>query len=295
MKHDSTVVTTIAAVPDSLAFSKEYREKIGKQFIDVGMADEHAISMIAGMSKNGCKPVFVTMSTFFQRAYDQISQELCINNMPVTLIVINASVYSVNDVTHIGIFDIPMMSNIPNLVYLAPTNKEEYLAMLDWSIEQRRYPVAIRAPRNGVFYASYEVDKNYDCINKYKIVNEGEKIAIIALGDFFQLGEELSRKIESEFNIKATLINPRFITGVDEEMLSKLKNKHAVVITLEDGIIDGGFGQKIASYYGNSKIMTFNYGLKKEFLDCYNLDEVMIINHLKPELIIKDLKNNLCI
>lgn len=295
MKHDSTVVTTIAAVPDSLAFSKEYREKIGKQFIDVGIAEEHAISMIAGMSKNGCKPVFVTMSTFFQRTYDQISQELCINNMPVTLIVINASVYSVNDVTHIGIFDIPMMSNIPNLVYLAPTNKEEYLAMLDWSIEQRRYPVAIRAPRNGVFYSSYEVDKNYDCINKYKIVNEGEKIAIIALGDFFQLGEELSRKIESEFNIKATLINPRFITGVDEEMLSKLKNKHAVVITLEDGIIDGGFGQKIASYYGNSKIMTFNYGLKKEFLDCYNLDEVMIINHLKPELIIKDLKNNLCI
>ena len=263
MKADKKVTTMIAAVPDSLAFSQKYRIEAGGQFIDVGIAEEHAVSMAAGLAKNGCKPVFVTMSTFFQRTYDQISQELCINEMPVTLLVINASVYSVNDVTHIGIFDIPMMSNIPNLVYLAPTNKQEYLAMMEWSIEQNQYPVAIRAPRNGVFYAKNDVDVNYSDINKYKIVKSGQKIAIIALGDFFQMGEELIMEIEKQLGINATLINPRFITGLDEEMLEKLEKNHNIVITLEDGILDGGFGQKIASFYGTSEMNVFNYGLKK--------------------------------
>lgn len=295
MKADKKVTTMIAAVPDSLAFSQKYRIEAGEQFIDVGIAEEHAVSMAAGLAKNGCKPVFVTMSTFFQRTYDQISQELCINEMPVTLLVINASVYSVNDVTHIGIFDIPMMSNIPNLVYLAPTNKQEYLAMMEWSIEQNQYPVAIRAPRNGVFYAKNDVDVNYSDINKYKIVKSGQKIAIIALGDFFQMGEELIMEIEKQLGINATLINPRFITGVDEEMLEKLEKNHNIVITLEDGILDGGFGQKIASFYGTSEMNVFNYGLKKEFLDQYDLKKVMEKNHLQPDLIINDLKNSRCI
>lgn len=295
MKADKKVTTMIAAVPDSLAFSQKYRIEAGEQFIDVGIAEEHAVSMAAGLAKNGCKPVFVTMSTFFQRTYDQISQELCINEMPVTLLVINASVYSVNDVTHIGIFDIPMMSNIPNLVYLAPTNKQEYLAMMEWSIEQNQYPVAIRAPRNGVFYAKNDVDVNYSDINKYKIVKSGQKIAIIALGDFFQMGEELLTEIEKQLGIKATLINPRFITGLDEKMLEKLEENHNIVITLEDGILDGGYGQKIASFYGTCEMNVFNYGLKKEFLDGYDLKKVMEKNHLQPDLIINDLKNSRCI
>lgn len=295
MKADKKVTTMIAAVPDSLAFSQKYRIEAGEQFIDVGIAEEHAVSMAAGLAKNGCKPVFVTMSTFFQRTYDQISQELCINEMPVTLLVINASVYSINDVTHIGIFDIPMMSNIPNLVYLAPTNKQEYLAMMDWSIEQNQYPVAIRAPRNGVFYAKNDVDINYSDINKYKMVKSGQKIAIIALGDFFQMGEELLIEIEKQLGINATLVNPRFITGLDEEMLEKLEENHNIVITLEDGILDGGFGQKIASFYGTSEMNVFNYGLKKEFLDQYDLKKVMEKNHLQPDLIINDLKNSRCI
>ena len=295
MKADKKVTTMIAAVPDTLAFSQKYRIEAGEQFIDVGIAEEHAVSMAAGLAKNGCKPVFVTMSTFFQRTYDQISQELCINEMPVTLLVINASVYSVNDVTHIGIFDIPMMSNIPNLVYLAPTNKQEYLAMMDWSIEQNQYPVAIRAPRNGIFYAKNDVDVDYSDINKYKMVKSGQKIAIIALGDFFQMGEELLTEIEKQLGIKATLINPRFITGLDEKMLEKLEENHNIVITLEDGILDGGYGQKIASFYGTCEMNVFNYGLKKEFLDRYDLKKVMEKNHLQPDLIINDLKNSRCI
>ncbi len=290
MKEDKKIVTMIAAVPDSLNFTKEYREQAGEQFIDVGIAEEHAISMTAGLAKNGCKPVFATLATFYQRTYDQISQELCINKAPATLIVANASVYATNDVTHIGIFDIPMMANIPNLIYLAPTNKQEYLAMLDWSIEQQEHPVAIRAPRNGVFYAKGEVDADYGNLNKYKTEIVGEKIAVLALGDFYQLGEEVVEKIAGDLEIKATLINPRYITGIDEELLSGLMKDHQIVITLEDGILDGGWGQKIAGFYGTTVMKVLNYGLKKEFLDRYNVDKVMTKNRLKSNLIVSDIK-----
>lgn len=289
MKKDSSIVTMIAAVPDALSFAKEYRDQVGKQFVDVGIAEEHAVSMAAGLAKNGCKPVFATMSTFFQRTYDQISQELCINKMPVILVVVNASVYAANDVTHIGIFDIPMMSNIPNLVYLAPTNKQEYLAMLDWAIDQNEWPVAVRAPRNGVFYAENDTDKDYSALNTYKVVQKGKKVAILALGDFFQMGEELCKEIEKKYGFSPTLVNPRFITGLDVKLLDELKKEHKVVITLEDGVLDGGWGQKVASYYGPSDVKAMNYGLKKEFLDRYNVEEVLKRNHLKPEMIIEDL------
>lgn len=290
MREDPAVVTMIAAVPDSLSFTKKYRDMAGDQFCDVGIAEEHAISMAAGLAKNGCKPVFATLSTFFQRTYDQISQELCINKMPATLIVVNASVYAPNDVTHIGIFDISMMSNIPNLVYLAPTNKQEYIAMLDWAIDQNQHPIAIRAPRNGVFYSADEVDRDYSDINKYKVVVGGERTAILALGDFFQMGEELADRIREQFGYVPTLINPRYITGLDEELLLELIKRHRLIITLEDGVLDGGFGQKIASFYGNTSVTVMNYGLKKEFLDRYNVQEVMERNHLRPDLIIKDME-----
>ena len=290
MQKDSKVVTMIAAVPDSLNFTPEHRAKAGKQFIDVGIAEEHAISMAAGLAKNGCKPVFATLATFYQRTYDQISQELCINKAPVTLIVANASVYASNDVTHIGIFDIPMMANIPNLVYLAPTNKQEYLAMLDWSIEQREHPVAIRAPRNGVFNATGDVQTNYSSLNIYQTVKQGEKIAVLALGDFFQLGEEVTTEIEKALGITPTLINPRYITGLDTDCLSALQEKHGLVITLEDGVLDGGWGQKISSFYGACPVKVLNYGLKKEFLDRYNVDEVMRKNRLHSNLIVDDIK-----
>lgn len=291
MAEDPDVVTMIAAVPDSLNFTAEHRKQAGKQFVDVGIAEEHAIAMAAGLAKNGCKPVFATMSTFFQRTYDQISQELCINKCPVTLIVVNASVYAVNDVTHIGIFDIPMMSNIPNLVYLAPTNKQEYLAMTNWSIDQTEYPVAIRAPRNGIFNAKGDVDTDYSSLNRYKTVIKGERVAVLALGSFFQMGEELVDKISESLDFIPTLINPRYITGLDTSLLNELKNDHSVVITLEDGIIDGGWGQKIAGFYGSSDLKVLNYGLKKDFLDRYDLDQVMTQNRLKPDLILNDIKS----
>ena len=288
MKEDKKVVTVVAAVPTCIGFTEDKRKEAGKQFIDVGIAEEHAVAMVSGIAKNGGKPVFATHSSFFQRTYDQISQDLCINNNPATLLVNTASVYGMNDVTHLGIYDIPMMSNIPNLVYLAPTNCEEYFAMLDWSIEQNKYPVAIRIPCNGVVHTDKKVDADYTEINKYEMVQQGEKIAVIALGDFYQIGEKLVSLISEQTGTAPTLINPRFITGIDKEMLEQLKKNHSKVVTLEDGITDGGFGEKITRFYGTSDMKVYNYGLKKEFIDRYSVDEILEENHITPELILKD-------
>lgn len=289
MKADEKVVTVVAAVPTNIGFTEDKRKEAGKQFVDVGIAEEHAVAMVSGIARNGGKPVFATHSSFFQRTYDQISQDLCVNGNPATLLVNTASVYGMNDVTHLGIFDIPMMSNIPNLVYLAPTSCEEYFAMLDWSIEQDKFPVAVRIPCNGVIHTAAPVDKDYSELNKYKITRQGKDIAIIALGDFYQIGEALAELIADKTGTAPTLINPRYITGIDTEMLEALKKTHSKVITLEDGILDGGFGEKIARFYGPTDIKVYNYGLKKEFIDRYSVDEVLRENHLTPEQIVNDI------
>lgn len=290
MKADKRVVTVVAAVPTCIGFTKDKREEAGKQFVDVGIAEEHAVAMVSGIAKNGGKPVFATHSSFFQRTYDQISQDLCINGNAATLLVNTASVYGMNDVTHLGIYDIPMMSNIPNLVYLAPTSCEEYFAMLDWSIEQNEYPVAVRIPCNGVIHTDKTVDTDYSRLNKYQVTKQGEKIAIIALGDFYQIGEALSDLIADKTGVEPTLINPRYITGLDEELLAGLKMNHSKIVTLEDGILDGGFGEKIARFYGTSDVKVYNYGLKKEFIDRYCVEEVLKENHITTEQIIADLQ-----
>lgn len=289
MKKDEKVVAIVAAVPTNIGFTKERRLEAGKQFVDVGIAEEHGIAMASGIAKNGGKPVFATHSSFMQRTYDQLSQDLCINNNPATILVNTASVYGMNDVTHLGLYDIPMISNIPNMVYLAPTSKEEYFAMLDWSIEQTEHPVAIRIPCNGVISDGRAPDTDYSDINKFKVEQKGEKIAILALGDFYQLGEELAKEIKEKLNITPTLINPRYITGLDEELLNELKQNHNQVITLEDGILEGGFGEKIASFYGNTDMKVKNYGIKKAFYDKYDVKELLKANKLTPQQILAEI------
>lgn len=293
MKKDKKVVTIVAGVPSNIGFSKERREETGSQFIDVGIAEEHAIALASGIAKEGGKPVFATHSSFMQRTYDQLSQDLCINSNPATILVNTASVYGMNDITHLGLYDIPMISNIPNMVYLAPTSKEEYFAMLDWSIEQNQYPVAIRIPCNGVVSDDRKVEKDYSNINKFKIEKSGEKIAIIAVGDFYQLGESVVLEIKEKLGIQATLINPRYVTGLDNELLEDLKKKLNVIITLEDGCLDGGFGEKVASFYGDSNIKVKNYGIKKAFYDKYNVEELLKDNRLTSKQIVEDLKEML--
>lgn len=291
MQEDKSVVAVTSATPAVFGFNQERRKLAGKQFIDVGIAEENAVAMLSGMSKNGVKAVYGVYSTFIQRTYDQLSQDLCINNNPVTILTFAGSVYGMNDVTHLGIFDIPFLSNIPNIVYLAPTCKEEYFSMLDWSINQRSYPVAIKVPANGVISNNREVRKDYSDLNKYEVTKSGNTVAIIGVGDFYQLAEDTVKELSSKYNIDATLINPIYITGEDTELLESLKDNHSIVVTLEDGVINGGFGEKISRYYGNSEVKVLNFGLKKEFLDRYNVQTVLEENHLTKELISNDIIN----
>ena len=289
MKEDRSVVAITAATPAVMGFGKDKREEAGKQFVDVGIAEETAVAFASGIAQNGGKPVYGVYSSFVQRTYDQLSQDLCINNSPATLIIYAASVYGMNDVTHLGIFDIPMISNIPNLVYLAPTTKEEYLAMLDWSIAQTEHPVAIRVPGGELVSDGVAVTKDFSQLNTYEVTQKGSKVAVIGLGTFYSLAKEVAVKLKEEKNIDATVINQYYITGVDEALLEELKRDHDVVITLEDGILDGGFGEKIARFYGNSDVKVYNYGLKKEFLDRYDVNEVLKENHLTAEQIVEDI------
>ena len=291
MKQDPTVAVITSGTPGVLGFSPERRAEAGRQFIDVGIAEEHAVALASGMAANGGKPVYGVYSTFLQRTYDQISQDLCINSNPAVILVTLASVYGMNDVTHLGLYDIGMMSNIPNLVYLAPTCKEEYFAMLKWSMNQQDHPVAIRIPAMGVINSGNEDNTDYSELNKYQVTKQGKDVAVIALGDFYQLGQSLVEKLSSENGIDATLINPKYITGLDEELLETLKKEHKLVITLEDGILEGGFGERIARYYGSSDVKVLNYGIKKEFLDRYVPDELMKKNRITPEQMAEDIMN----
>ncbi len=288
MKKDKSVVAITSATPTVMGFTADKRHEAGSRFVDVGIAEETAVALASGIAAGGGKPVYGVYSSFIQRTYDQLSQDLCINNNPATIIVYAASVYGMNDVTHLGIYDIPMISNIPNLVYLAPTTKEEYLAMLEWSIEQNEHPVAIRVPGGEMISDGKKVSKDFSELNRYEITEKGSKIAIIGLGSFYGLACKAAKEIESRTGVKATLINPYYITGTDDELLESLKADHDVVITLEDGMLDGGFGEKIARFYGNSDVKVLNYGLKKEFLDRYDVNEVLKENHLTPAQIAED-------
>lgn len=288
MQQDKSIVFVTAAVPGNVGFPEENRKKAGEQYIDVGIAEEQAVAMCSGIAQNGGKPIFGTNATFIQRTYDQFSQDVCINGSPITAIMNFTSVMGLNDVTHLGIYTISMLSNIPKLVYLAPTCKEEYLAMLDWSIDQQEHPVVISMPGNGVHPAKYPVATDYGKINQYQICEQGSEVAILALGDFFQLGEAAAEEIQRRIGKKVTLVNPRFASGLDTALLDELKKEHKCVITLEDGILDGGFGQRVASFYGSSEMKVLNFGLKKDFYDRYDVVELMRENHLTPEQIAED-------
>lgn len=287
MAADKSVCAITSATPTVFGFTPDIRKKAGKQFIDVGIAEEHATALASGIAKNGGKPFYGVYSSFLQRTYDQLSQDVCINKSPVTIAVFAASVYGMNDVTHLGIYDIPMISNIPELVYLAPVTKEEYLAMLDWSLEQNEHPVAIRVPANFVSDGK-PFTKDLSKLNKYEMTQKGSQVAVIALGSFYGMGVEAAKLIEEKTGVKATVINPYYITGIDKEMLESLKADHKTVITLEDGVVEGGFGEKIARFYGDSDVKTLCYGLEKKFYDRYDANEVLKENHLTPEQIAED-------
>lgn len=288
-KKDKALMVVSPATPGATGLTPDVRAKLGKHYTDVQIAEQHAVGYISGLAYNGAKPVLEVLSSFIQRSYDQMSQDMAINNAPATILVFWGGISSA-DVTHLQVFDIPLISNIPNIVYLAPTNKEEYLAMLDWSVDQNKYPVAIRVPMTNLVSTGVKDKTDYSNLNKFKFANKGEKVAIIGVGNFYQLGEQVQAKLKEQ-GINATLINPVYLTGLDEQALDELKANHDLVITLEDGVLDGGYGEKIARYYCNSGMKVLNFGAKKEFTDRTSMNELNKRYHLTTELIVKDIEN----
>lgn len=267
-KKDKDFLVITPAMPMTGGLSEDLRKELGSQYIDVGIAEEQAVAMASGAARNGAKPLVITNTTFIQRTYDQISQDVCINGSAVTILLNYTSFAGLTDVTHLGIFGISAFSNIPNLQILAPSSKSEYLNMLDWALDQNEHPVMILIPGNEV--TDREADRDYSDIGKFKVEHQGEKVAILALGDFYQMGESLAGVVKERLGFEPTLVNPRFASTIDTELLEQLKENHRLVVTLEDGILDGGFGQKIAAYYATSDIKVKNYGLEKKFYDRYD-------------------------
>lgn len=287
-QKDKDFIVVTPAMPMSVGLGIEERKQLGRQYIDTGIAEEAAVAIASGIATNGAKPLVVTNMTFLQRAYDQISQDVCINNAPITMLMNYTAFDGLTDVTHLGIFGLAAFTNIPNLVVLCPSSAEEYVNMLDWSIEQKEHPVLILIPGNAVTHRA--ADKSFGDINKYKVEQQGEKVAVIALGDFYQKGEEAAAAIEKELGFKPTLVNPRFGSGLDKELLENLKSRHSLIITLEDGIVDGGFGGKIASFYGSSDMKVINLGLEKKFYDRYNPQQLLETLGITAEKIVERVK-----
>ena len=292
INEDPLAVVINAGTP-GIVFNRKLREQLGSQFVDVGIAEEQAVTMTTGLAKNGAKPVWAVLSTFLQRTYDQLSHDMALNNQAGVVLVYSASINSMNDESHLGFFDIPFISHIPNFVYLAPTNKEEHLAMLEWAINQNEHPVAIRVPVGSVVETGKEDKTDYSILNKNKVEKFGEQVAIFGVGNFYNLAEEVSEQLKLEHNIEATLVNPRFLTGLDKELLNSLKENHKLVVTVEDGIVEGGYGQTVASYLGNTELKVQNYGINKKFYDRYNVEELMKENGLTVENIVKNVIESL--
>ena len=287
MKRDPKLVVVASAVPMGLGFTADRRREAGAQYIDVGIAEEEAVALASGMAKRGARPVYFTYATFLQRTYDQIAQDLCVNSNPAVINVLGASIFGMNDFTHICFFDIAMLSHIPNLVYLAPTTYEELVAMQTWAIRQDKLSVAIRVPEGEVYHTSEPVDTDYSALNTFRVGHRGSRVALIAAGNFYQKGDRVRQLLAGQ-GIDATLINPRYLTGVDTALLDELKKDHAVVATLEDGTLDGGFGERIARHYGPSAMRVLNFGVKKQLYDRYDVDELLRENHLTDEQIAED-------
>ncbi len=288
VKNDPKVVSISSAVPGGTGFTPDIRRQMGSRYVDVGIAEEEAVALASGLAKGGMRPVWTTFATFIQRSYDQLAQDLCVNGNAAVVNVVGASVYGMNDITHICFFDIPMLSHIPNLVYLAPTTWEEFVAMEKWALLQTDYPVAVRVPEALVAHSDEQYDTDYSRIDTFKMAKEGEKVAVIALGDFYQKGEKVVGML-AEKGINATLINPRYASGIDTEMLESLKTDHQIVATIEDGCVDGGFGERISRFYGPSDMKTINFGVRKALYDRYDVEQLLKDNHLTESQITDDI------
>ncbi|WP_368145109.1 1-deoxy-D-xylulose-5-phosphate synthase [Collinsella aerofaciens] len=285
IERDPQVVGITAATPYIMGFTPELRAAAGKQFVDVGIAEEHAVTFATALARSGAKPVFGVYGTFLQRAYDELWHDLCLNDVPATILVFGASIFGTTSETHLSFFDISMLGGLPNMRYLAPACMEEYLSMLSWSLDHREHPVAIRVPGIGLVIRpdlAPAEDADYSVV-RYNVVRQGRDVAVLALGDFFELGERVANRLAAEYGIEATLVNPRFATELDRKFLDSLAAEHRVVVTLEDGILDGGWGERVACYLACTPLRTRTFGIAKSFPDRYDPNELLAQNGMTVE------------
>lgn len=279
LDSNEQAVVVNAGIPMSLGFTKDKREEYVKrgQFIDVGIAEENGVAIASGIARNGGTAVFGTFAAFFQRTYDQVSHDLCLNDNPATMLVLSPGVYGMNSDTHLALCDIQQFAYIPNLIYLAPATRSEYKNALKFATTQKKHPVGIRVP--AVFSDIQEEDNtNYAEINKNKIIKKGSKVAIFGIGKMIDMANDIAYKLKKEKNLDITIINPLFLSGLDEKLLNSLKNNHQLIITLEDGELMGGYGQNISSFYGQNEISVKNYGISKKFHTDFAAEELLAEN-----------------
>ncbi len=270
-----------AAIPGVFGLD-EIKEKYPANYHDVGIAEQESIAFAAGMAKEGAIPVLFENSTFLQRAFDQLSHDVAANDLPVVMMVAGGGMSGTSK-THLGIFDQVMVSNLPNWIYLAPTTLAEEKAMMEWAIKQRKHPVAIKMPTKRV-PEGQEFSHDYSEI-KYDI-KPGKDVALLALGDMYSmLGEKVADKLG------ASLVNPVSANILDKDTLDKLANENKVIITLEDNLLDGGFGEKVASYLGDKDVKILNYGQKRVYTDQVPLKQILKDNRMTVDQIVEDVKN----
>ena len=289
-KRNPNFVYLSAGIVGGIGLTPAERAELGAQYVDVGIAEEHAVAMASGLARGGARPVFGTYSTFYQRTYDQMAQDVCINRSPAVFLVTGASLYRSTDVTHLGFYDISIFSHVPNLVFLAPTSIEEHLAVLRWAIAQTEHPVMIRTPLGGYAKSPYPVRADYSALHHSIVVTEGAEVALIGVGNFAALATAAAEELARD-GIHATVVNPLYLSGLDEALLTRLKEKHRLIVTVEDGILDGGFGEKVAAFYGVDRdVEVKSYGLPKAFFNRYDPAALARAHHLTAPQIAADLR-----
>ena len=270
-----------AAIPGVFGLDK-IKNKYPDHYTDVGIAEQESVAFAAGAAKEGAVPVLFENSTFLQRAFDQLSHDVAANDLPVVMMVAGGGISGTSK-THLGIFDQVMISNLPNWIYLAPTNLAEEKAMMTWAIKQRKHPVAIKMPTKAV-PENGDAQEDYSKIT-YQI-KPGKDVAILALGDMYAI---LGEKVAQELN--ATLVNPVSANILDKDALDKLAKENKVIVTIEDNTLDGGFGEKVASYLGDKDVKVLNYGQKRVYTDQTPLKDILKDNRMTVEQIVEDIKN----
>ena len=292
-RQNPNFVYLSAGIVGGINLSPAERAQLGSQYVDVGIAEEHAVAMASGLARGGARPIFGTYSSFFQRTYDQMAQDVCINRNPAVFLATGTSLYRSTDVTHLGFYDISIFSNIPNLVYLAPTSVEEHIAVLRWAVEQTTHPVMIRMPFTGYAESPYPVRTDYSDLNRSIVVREGRDVALIGVGNFAALASEAADELAHE-GIRTTVVNPLYLSGLDVDLLTSLAANHSLILTIEDGILEGGFGQKVAAFYADKPgIRVKNYGLPKAFFNRYDPSALAREYHLTAPQIAADVLREL--